>query len=140
MSYWRPVLRPVTCSSRTAESSTPCSGEFSSKRRTGLLILIRASGGTLRATALAIRYHLLQYHTTLHRSAAERPGALVIRLGGSSHGGPLAPGAAVPVDDEGGGVGSHGAGSPRIARLIQASVANTRCRRSASTNSAMPRP
>src|SRR5215469_3422097 len=95
MSYRRPVLRPVTWSSRTEESTTPCSGEFSNTRSTGLLILIRASGGTFRSTALVIA--TTSSATTLQglHPSCQRRWSLAAAL---------APGVAVPVHDQDAGV------------------------------------
>src|SRR5271166_982164 len=59
MSYRRPVLRPVKCSTRKESSSNPCSGEPRSIRTSGLPILTRAGGGTDRFTVLVIAQHLL---------------------------------------------------------------------------------
>src|SRR5689334_21663571 len=100
MSYRRPLFRPVTCSSRTAESSGPCSGERSSKRTTGLLILIRMLGGTFRSTALVIWYHLPRTSLPAGSVAGQGPWSPVQAVGWGS----LAPGGAVPVGHEGAGV------------------------------------
>src|SRR5215468_10691118 len=79
MSYRRPVLRPVTCSTRKESSSTPCSGEPRSPRTSGLLILMRVAGGTDRFTVLVIAQHLLP--TSLPRGGRRTRGFGHVKAG-----------------------------------------------------------
>src|SRR5215472_5606010 len=82
MSYRRPVLRPVRCSTRKEPSSTPCSGEPSSMRTSGLPILVRAGGGTDRFRVLVIAQHLLPITLSFAGRRARANGHLYGEPGG----------------------------------------------------------
>src|SRR5215469_7340828 len=86
MLYRRPVLRPVTCSTRKESSRIPCSGEPRSTRTSGLPILTRAAGGTDRFSVPDIAHHLPPFTVPRAGRGARGIGHLTVPPGGGAAG------------------------------------------------------